>query len=61
MPYLVTEPEIEAKLIEVMGRPEFPQIVATYEALLTKLGNTEGNEVIALAIIAFESTRTDQA
>jgi len=52
--YLVTEPELEAKLIEVMQRPEFPAIRERYEALLKRLGNIDGNETIALSIIAFE-------
>ncbi len=52
MPYLVTEPELEAKLIEVMQRPEFPTICERYEALLERLGSVEGNEIIALVLIA---------
>lgn len=52
MPYLVTAPELEAELIEVMQRPDFPQICERYEALLKRLGNVDGNEIIALVLIA---------
>lgn len=52
--YLVTEPELEAKLIEVMQRPEFPALCTKYHALLERLGNVDGNEVIALVMIAID-------
>lgn len=52
MSHLVTEPELEAKLIEMMQCPDFPQICERYEAMLKRLGNVDGNEVIALALIA---------
>lgn len=50
--HLVTEPELEAKLIERMQRPDFPLVCERYEALLKRLDNVDGNEVIALALIA---------
>ena len=54
MPYLVKHPELEASLIEVMQRKEFPAICKEYDTLLEQLGNVDGNEVISLAIIAIE-------
>lgn len=49
---LITEPELEAQLIEMMQRKDFPQICERYHAMLEQLGNVDGNEVIALALIA---------
>ena len=51
---LITEPELEARLIEMMQRSEFAQTCASYERMLKQLGNVDGNEVIALALIAKE-------
>ena len=52
MVHLVTEPELEDQLIEMMQRTDFPQICERYHALLDRLGNVDGNEIIALALIA---------
>ncbi len=54
MPYLVKEANLEADLIEVMQRPEFPAICERYEAMLTRLGNVDGSENLALVIMAIE-------
>ena len=51
--YLVTAPDLEAKLIERRQRQDFPRILERYEAMLKRLGNIDSSEeVVALALIA---------
>lgn len=55
--YLVTQPELEAALIERQKRADFPAIRAKHAELLEKLSNVEGDEVLALALIAMEQAQ----
>jgi hypothetical protein len=55
MVHLVKEPELEAQLIEEMSKPNFPLICGEYEKLLSQLGNVDGNEIIALVLIAINN------
>lgn len=50
--HIVSEPEIEAELLAIQNSPAFPAVKADYDRLLNKLGNVEGDEIIALVILA---------
>lgn len=57
MPYLVAEPELETKLQEAINRSDFKQIRDKYDDLLNRLGNVEGDECIALVLIALNTLK----
>jgi hypothetical protein len=51
---LHTREEIEAELERVMEDLDFPRMTLEYERLLGIMGNVEGDEIIALVVLAVE-------
>ena len=52
---LNTIPEIEEAMAEVMTQPGYELVVKRFHHLLNIMGNVDGDEVIALVLVAFSS------
>lgn len=50
---LDTIPQIEEAMAEVILQPGYEQFRLRYEVLLKIMGNVDGDEVLALVIVAF--------
>lgn len=47
-----TKEELETRLNLTMASPQFSDVIGEYARLLSILGNVDGDEIVALALIA---------
>lgn len=57
---LVSIPEIEDAMADVVMHPKYLDCITEYNRMLSVMGNVDGNEIVALCILAWLRSINDQ-